>query len=250
MNDIILSNNYVFRKIKLHKFHHTDNRLYSHPHYLALLLKGNAKLVSKNEVIELKEGDVFYIPADYSYESFWYGDTMEWLSFGFTYFPESEYKQFKMQKIDCCEELKKAIREIPVGTDIDSSALGAFYTVISKLIPLMQLDSKSKKAVLFEKATKIMTDNTDWDIPQIAESCGVSESTLYTAFKKVSSKTPNQIRHEILTQKAIRMLTSTDKSVQVISDILGFSSTSYFRKILFENTGKTPTQIRKTADKT
>jgi transcriptional regulator GlxA family with amidase domain len=43
------------------------------------------------------------------------------------------------------------------------------------------------------------------------------------------------------------MLTTTNKSVQEISDILGFSSTSYFRKILKLYTDKTPLKIRKEA---
>lgn len=249
MNSIILSNDYFFREIKLHKYHHTDNRTMPHPHFFAILLKGKAKLVSKTETVELEEGDVFYIPMDCSYESFWFGDSLEWKSFGFTYFPEGEYKQFRMQKIPCGDELRKAISEIPIKNNMDSGVLGAFYTVISQLIPLMELDSRCKKAVLFEKASKIMNDNTDWDIPKIAEYCYVSESTLYAAFKKVSGKTPNQLRQEILSQKAIRMLTFSDKSIQEISDSLGFSSTSYFRKILFKSTGKTPSQIRKTADK-
>ena len=248
MNSIILSNDYFFREIKLHKYHHTDNRTMPHPHFFAILLKGKAKLVSKTETVELEEGDVFYIPMDCSYESFWFGDSLEWKSFGFTYFPEGEYKQFRMQKIDCSQELKKAVYDIPVSDNIDSAVLGKFYTVISELIPLMKLNNKCKNAVLFEKAIKKMYDNTDWDFPQIAEHCSVSESTLYAAFRKVSGKTPNQIRHEILTQKAVQMLSSTDKSVQEISDSLGFSSTSYFRKILFKITGNTPSQIRKNSD--
>ena len=45
------------------------------------------------------------------------------------------------------------------------------------------------------------------------------------------------------------LLTTTDASVQEISDRLGFSSGSYFRKVLRSYTGKTPGQIRKHAAK-
>ncbi|MBE6762725.1 MAG: AraC family transcriptional regulator, partial [Ruminococcaceae bacterium] len=61
-------------------------------------------------------------------------------------------------------------------------------------------------------------------------------------------KTPNQFRNEILCEKAISLLTTTNKSVQEISDTLNFSSTSYFRKILKAHTGKTPLEIRKKSD--
>jgi AraC-like DNA-binding protein len=81
----------------------------------------------------------------------------------------------------------------------------------------------------------------------VADHCGISESGLYALFKKQLGKTPNDIRAEALCQKAIGLLTTTNKSVQEISDMVGFSSTSYFRKVLRKYTGKTPLGIRKDA---
>ncbi|MBE6729298.1 MAG: helix-turn-helix transcriptional regulator [Ruminococcaceae bacterium] len=79
----------------------------------------------------------------------------------------------------------------------------------------------------------------------VAKHCAVNESTLYWAFKTAANKTPNEIKNKFLCQKAIMLIINTNKSVQEISDSLGFSSTSYFRKILKANTGKTPREIRK-----
>ncbi|MBQ4116900.1 MAG: helix-turn-helix domain-containing protein [Clostridia bacterium] len=56
-------------------------------------------------------------------------------------------------------------------------------------------------------------------------------------------------RCEILCEKAVTLLTTTDKSVQEISDMHGFSSTSYFRKILYRYTNNTPRDIRKKTEK-
>lgn len=248
MNDIFLSNLYYFSDIKMSRYHYTDNRTVSHPHYIAILLNGNARLVSKDWVVHLEPGDVFYIPMNLQYESFWYGDIIEWKSYGFTYFPEGETDKYKVQKIDCDDELKKQVSAIPTTYEnVDSAALGIFFNVLSKILPLMETEKKQKSESLFEKAVKIISENTEWDIPKVAKYCSVSDSTLYSVFKKVSGKTPNQIKHEVLTEKAIRLLTTTDITVQEISDRLGFSSTSYFRKILFENTGKTPREIRKSS---
>ena len=44
---------------------------------------------------------------------------------------------------------------------------------------------------------------------------------------------------------AVNLLSTTNRPVQQISDAAGFSSTSYFRKLLRKYTGKTPLQIRK-----
>jgi AraC-like DNA-binding protein len=81
----------------------------------------------------------------------------------------------------------------------------------------------------------------------VAAYCHVSTSGLYSIFKKQLGKTPNELHAEILCEKAVSLLSTTDKSVQEISDTLGFSSTSYFRKILKKHTGKAPLEIRKEA---
>ncbi len=64
----------------------------------------------------------------------------------------------------------------------------------------------------------------------------------------MGEKTPNEVRQELQTDRAVRLLTTTDMNIQQISDSLGFSSVSYFRKILRKYTGKTPSQIRRHAD--
>lgn len=247
MNDILLSNYFFFTTTKMRHYHYTDSRNFPNPHYLAQLIKGHAKLVSRDTVVELSEGDVFYIPMDYPYESFWYGEIIEWHSYCFTYFPEGENTHFKMQKIPCDETLKKLVLDIPVAVDISSGVLGLFFKALDRLIPLMEPTHRGKKEILFENAINRMKESPHLTIPEIAKQCFVSDSTLYAAFKTVAGKTPNQIRNEILTEQAIRLLTTTDKSIQEISNTLNFSSTSYFRKILFTNTGKTPSQIRNTA---
>ena len=56
--------------------------------------------------------------------------------------------------------------------------------------------------------------------------------------------TPNEMRQQIAVEMAVKLLITTEKSVQQISDKLGFSSTDYFRRILRKHTGKTPRQIR------
>ena len=42
-----------------------------------------------------------------------------------------------------------------------------------------------------------------------------------------------------------RYVVFTDKKIEEISSMLNFSSSSYFRKILKQHTGKTPREIRK-----
>ena len=60
-------------------------------------------------------------------------------------------------------------------------------------------------------------------------------------------RTPNQLKQEVLIQKAINLLENTTATVERISEGLGFSSTNYFRKVFKEHTGTSPRQYRKNA---
>ena len=52
---------------------------------------------------------------------------------------------------------------------------------------------------------------------------------------------------EVQFSKAVELLITTDMQVEEISSLLNFSSTSYFRKVLYKHTGKTPREIRRTS---
>lgn len=80
---------------------------------------------------------------------------------------------------------------------------------------------------------------------QVASYCGVSQTALYNAFRQQLGITPNGMRQGILCEAARELLVTTGLSVEEISSRLGFSSSSYFRKVLFQHTGKTPLAIRK-----
>lgn len=245
MNHTFLSNECCFMKINFTKKHYTDNRKGSPYHYIALLKKGKGRLRCEGETICLAAGDVFYIPLNIAYESFWSGAEIEWYSYGFSYFPETEHMEYKIQKINCDAWLKEELISLPTSVDVTSEALAGFYRILAKLIPLMSTDERNSEERIFRRSKVLMEHHTDWSIGKIAEECHVSYSTLYSVYKKVCGKTPNTVRQEILVQKAVFLLSTTDRSVQEISDALGFSSTSYFRKVLNQYTSCTPTKIRR-----
>ena len=96
-----------------------------------------------------------------------------------------------------------------------------------------------------ELARKYMAEHTNAKISDVAKHCSMSQSGIYLLFKQNLNQTPNEVRLEIICDKAVELLSTTALSVQEISDRLGFSSTSYFRKTLKAHTGKAPLEIRK-----
>ena len=107
MSPAVMPNPFVFVRIRFVHFHYTDNRAGSPMYYVALLLKGNAKIVSSKTTLEIHPGDVFFIPNQLPYQSYWSGqEEIEFLSYGFFQTQARESLRFGLQVVDCGEALK------------------------------------------------------------------------------------------------------------------------------------------------
>jgi AraC-like DNA-binding protein len=90
-----------------------------------------------------------------------------------------------------------------------------------------------------------MKENPHLSIPEYASQCQISESLLYHYVKRSSGKTPNQLRQEILCEKAAELLFTTSYTIEEICDKLGFSSAAYFRKVFHSVYHTSPSKMRK-----
>ena len=243
-------------KICINEYNFTQNRTNdsssgSCMHYIGRLKKGSARLVSERGTLELECGDVFYIPKGLKYVSHWFvTDTaVTFDSFGFSEFVCLENKRFALQKIEADETVISLIDEISSQRALYQNSLkisSLFLGLLSEILPRMIEDERAdKSSTLAEKAIFVMRRNPFLDIPSVAAACSVSESGLYAAFRQSGYKTPNDERQRILVDRAKNLLISTDEPIESISAELGFSSSSYFRKIFCKFTGKAPSQVRR-----
>jgi len=240
-----LINGYWFLTMNLGKYFHGDYRAGCIKHFITYVEKGTATFESKDITIKVKQGDLFYIPKGLPYQSFWKSDNeIQHKSFGFDVFPEACNKNYILQKINCSEKIIEQIKNFPTNPQITSRILAQFYDIVANILPVLEQDNYDQNKRIFETAKRYIYENPDLSAPEIAKRCMISESALYKIFKKEGT-TPNLIRQKSLCEKAVLLLYTTDKSVQEISEILGFSSTSYFRKQLIKHIGKTPREIRK-----
>ena len=248
MKDAFFSNGFYFIEYIFDKYSHTDNRLGAPQHYIAYLKEGQARIVSQGRTLQLQAGDVFYIPKDLSYQSYWFDENRVRLhSYGFSFFPDSENRSFLLQKINCGDALRREVAAIPLNRSADCASLAAFFTCLTKLLPLMESETPCREEALLTQAQAYLYRHPHCRIAEVAQHCCISESALYALFSERTGTTPNRLRQQALTEQAVHLLATTDRSIQEISDTLGFSSTSYFRKILKQHTGKTPGEIRKSA---
>lgn len=268
MKELRFYQNFYFVTYLYGKSAHFDRKVGSPFHYFNYLAHGSGRIVSENITLELKQGDFYYIPKGLSYHSYWQSeDYVSLPSCATTIFPEAQTEPFFPasqeakgfpQKWDALSthvvpfKLQMLPREfleeylaIPRDVTPDTRTLARFYTWLEKLTPHLQREEQDPGTLLAKKASAYIDSNPGCRIPDIARHCGISESALYSTIRKATGKTPNELRHAVLVEKAVHMLKTTDKPIQTISDLLAFSSSTYFRKIISEHTGKSPSQIRK-----
>ena len=248
MSGVFSSNDYYFCRIRFENYHYTDNTKGSPMNYIACMLKGRAKIVSESVALDIKEGDIFFIPLNLRYESYWYGDNeIEFLSYGFSSIESKEKLNFNLQIIECDKALKTQIQKIPTeGNSLSCEALSIFYGALAKIIPyLRQSQPVSKKDEILRNAKKYIRSHTDCSVTEVAQSCFISEPYLYMLFKERAGCTPNDYRIKAKCKKGIEYLLTTDKTVEEISALIGLSSASHFRRILKSHMGLTPKEVRK-----
>ena len=245
MNNTVFSKSFNFNTIEFDEYHYTDNRAGAVYHYVARLDRGRARLVWDHGSLEVSEGDMFYIPMGISYRSFWYGTPkISFASLGFTYFPNEEGKKYSIQKLQPSEEGMEIFEKIRTEQDHSCLNVGRLYCFLGDVLPRMEELCADKRQNTVSEAMAYVNKNPDASVSEIAKHCNVSESGLYYLFKKYSSTTPNRYKQSLKTKKAKALLTTTDLSIEEISEKCGFCTSGHFRAVFKELEGTLPSRVR------
>lgn len=245
MNGAGFAKGFFFTRYQYSKNYYSDNRKGSPRHFLAYMEEGGCRFTWEGGALEVGTGEAFYIPMGVGYQAWWQGAQIRFRSYGFNFFPEAEDKTFLPRKLT--PEQTASLLEIPTEGIPSSAAMGQLFALMERILPCLELGSYCSNHRTYDAARQYIHAHPDCRISEVAQHCNVSESALYAVFKKVAKTTPNDVRQQVLAKKAEQLLLTTDRSVQEISDQLGFSSVSYFRKIMKKQTGRSPRAIRKHA---
>ncbi len=250
MNDnIVFYNSFIFHNYHFMNYRLSDNRSGIHLNFFAYMTRGSARICEEGRTVNVREGDVFFLPVGCKYRSYWYGSPeIEFISLGFRFLPNFENHYYEAQVVDAGEEEIALMREIVSQKPLDCVAVGKFYTLVSRLMPKMVFRSTGKRAELVERVTSLILSNPSLTVCEMAKQCAVSESALYAAFRSHSDKSINEFKQAVLMERAKSLLVSTDYSVEEISRSLEFSSSAYFRKCFKEHFGVSPRQMRQSAE--
>lgn len=247
MNNREYANSFSFVKYSFMQEHKTDRLKSGSPtNYIILLISGSGELRTKENTIKLKRGEMAILPKDCPYRSLWRpdGGVVSWYSLAFEYMPLSK-GTLALQKFPAEEHFFGLVEEIMQG--VNCNTVGTLYLLLDYLLKNAKYITPSSTNKVREVYEAIHSDPMR-KISDIAKEVGISESSLYSLFYTTFNATPNQVRQKALCKKSIDLLQTTDLPIEEISGMLGFSSSSYFRKVLKEHTGKTPREIRKDAE--
>lgn len=248
MNEILLRDNFHFYDMTYTKFHHyKDNRNGTPFHFFIYMMKGYCNIVAESQTLHIDEGTLFYIPKNLKYQSYWYGnDDIHFLSFCFRDLFLTQKIKFDLQTIPFDDELiNRLISVRQNGGEITCKNLSIFYGVLADIMPVMTTAVLRNDKKIVDDVKKYILNNLTHSMADAAKACNISEPYMYRIFKSVTKMTPNDFRQTLLCEKAVDLLTTTDKSIEEISTTLNFSSSSYFRKIFKKYMNTTPREIRK-----
>ncbi len=248
MDNAGFSNTFSFNRFFYLRSHVTDNRAGAVMHYIGVMRQGHVTLETEDLTISASAGEAFYIPCGCRYVSRWEDAALvRFDSLGFHLFPDGQNRRYLLQKLPMNEARMALCDRIAEEGAINCRSVGTLYQLLSELLPEMVSEPTDPRAAIVEKAAAYMVLHPECSAKELARHCSTSQSGLYAAFQLSAGITPVEMKHRIQTDKAVNLLTTTDLSVEEISDRLGFSSAAYFRRVLHQTTGKTPREIRKTA---
>ncbi len=212
------------------------------------VVKGTGAFQTKTELLQVREGEIIFIPRGAKYISKWRGYP-ELLFYSLNFSFQSTRLPFKLQTITGTHQYQPQFDKIYSDYQDEKQSLSCiaqFYILYQSLSCLLIEQETQPNTKYIEKALSYLDNNNGCtvSVPYLAKMCGLSESHFYTLFKQATGCTPVQYKNKRKCEQVINYLTKTDYTVESISEILHFSTPSFMRKVVRQYTGKTPRQIR------
>lgn len=220
---------------------------------LLICIEGEIEYKIDNCILEVKSGDIIYLPKGSKYTVYFGTDTVPVTSYLINFSISDNDGELifdnKPQKLlSSADYLAKSFKQIAF---IFSSANNSSFEIQSHLYRLVNKILSQKYAIQNEampdaiaKAITLLDDYRNLSVSEIADKCAVSETYLRKSFKKYLNISPNEYRIKTRIEKAKNLLLNSEMSVKEITYLLGFYDEAYFYKIFKSKTGLTPKQYK------
>ena len=250
MNNTEFYKSFSFKLIELKNPKHTDNSKGITCNFVARMRSGSGYIVSADKKrIDLKKGDVFFLPIGLKYHSYWTPDPetkdVSWDSFAFECIPLKANARARALVIASDKELDKLFDKIANNPFVNCQTVSCLYSIIDIISKTQKEMFLSKPDQTLESIERFLTRNKPFSVKALAKECQMSQSALYLWFKKNLNMTPIDYKNKHKVNIAVNLLSYTDMDLEEITTITGFNSVSHLRNLIKQFYNKTPTQLRK-----
>lgn len=213
--------------------------------FVVFVETGEAEITIRGESLIAKKGQCLFVPSNETgIKILFTGKPFSGYEISFRFFPSVQLYQYRFQLVDLSPEAKQSLYEIPIDPETTTKKVWRFYRFINQLQPTLK-ECEQKYFHIVTKALEYMEKFDVYDIPTLAEHCGVKERRFYNIFKRITGTTPIKEKQRIQAYKAEYLLKHTDLSIREISDLLGYHSECYFRKVFYSRYQELPSKYRK-----
>lgn len=122
-----------------------------------------------------------------------------------------------------------------------------FFMIKNTTKQLLRNDSYSEKTSdCIMKAVRIIKNESHKQVhaSDIAKRVNLSKSYFSICFKRLMGKSFNLFLRDVRLEKAKEYLVMTDKSISIISEMVGYMDSKYFSRLFYEHTGYLPSKFR------
>lgn len=215
--------------------------------FFGLLIQGTGRFRSNYCDFTIQEGEIVYIPKGCSYTSLWtHENQVRFYSLGFHFTVPELSETYLLQKVEGGARLKELIEQMYEASDRPYLAVSLFYQLYEEARQVLHKDKRPKQYLTVYPAVRYIRAHCCEEIPvaKLAKLCKLSESYFYPTFKAEMGCSPIRYKNMLKCRLAIELLLFSDDTLETICDKLNVSSPSFLRKLLKQETGKTPKQIR------
>ncbi|MBQ4631092.1 MAG: PocR ligand-binding domain-containing protein [Clostridia bacterium] len=144
------------------------------------------------------------------------------------------------------DALKENYDKMTVYDEQRFKSIANLATMLTKYIMLESMLKPGVNAYV-EKAVAFIENNIEnpLSIQEISKGVSVSKTALYKYFHEYFDCTVSEYVNRRRVEKSVDMLKNTNLSIEIISQKVGFVSTSYFSRIFKAQKGITPLKFRK-----
>ncbi len=251
MNNInLILNKAIIQNWKIDSYSYT---FASRPDYgLLYLNKGLITYYFDDCVIELKPGDMIYLPRGcyYSVTFDYKNSEVENILINFDAVENKTLFDFEKPSVvlsDTKKELYSSLLELAQEYNDNG---GAFYTnmllykCLNEISQMIEHSEGFEELLLFKRTAEKLSKNFGISIEDICCETNMSRSIFQKKFKKYLGASPIEFRNKKRIEAAKLLLETSDISSDEIVDKLKFYDKAYFYKVFKKETSLTPKQYR------